>query len=257
MEATIDTGINNEADILVTNEVSSDQDSACIYSTVSKYLMAVDCIIFGFMDCELKLLIFKRQYEPALGKWSLMGGFVSKDESLDEAAYRILRDLTGLKNLYMTQLYTHGELERDPGARVISTSYYSLIKVQDLDPECVKFSNAWWCPISELPELIFDHNQMVKMALQSLRDEAKIKPIGFELLPEKFTIPQLQSLYEAIYQQQFDKRNFRKNILKMDFLEKLDEKDKENSRKGAWLYKFNEQKYKEYTDKGVFFNIPV
>jgi len=233
------------------------QSDVYIYNKYTPYLVAVDCIIFGFIEGELRLLIVKRVFDPFKGSWSLMGGFVSPEESMDEAAYRILYDLTGLKDLYMTQLYTHGDLGRDPGARVISTSYYSLIKIQDIDPDHEMISNARWCPINELPELIFDHSKMVEMALDSLRHEARSKPIGFELLPPKFTIPQLQSLYEAIYQQNFDKRNFRKSILKMNLLDQLNEKDKENSRKGAWLYRFNEEKYKELLRQGFFFNIPV
>ncbi len=238
-------------------EIVVNQSNVDIYNKYTPYLVAVDCIIFGFIECELKLLIIKRVMDPCKGSWSLMGGFVSPEESMDEAANRILYDLTGLKDLYMTQLYTHGDLGRDPGARVISTSYYSLIKIQDIDPDHEMISNARWCPIKELPELIFDHSKMVEMALDSLRHEARRKPIGFELLPPKFTIPQLQSLYEAIYQEKIDKRNFRKSILKMDLLDQLDEKDKENSRKGAWLYSFNEDKYKELLRKGFFFNIPV
>jgi 8-oxo-dGTP diphosphatase len=228
-----------------------------IYNKYTPHLVAVDSIIFGFADCELKLLIIKRDFEPGKGLWSLTGGFVGLNESMDEAANRILYDLTGLKDLYMTQLYTHGDVDRDPGARVISTSYYSLIKIQDIDTDHEMISNARWCPINELPELIFDHGKMVKMALENLRDEAHRKPIGFELLPPKFTLPQLQSLYEAIYQQTFDKRNFRKSILKMNLLDQLDEKDKENSKKGAFLYRFNEEKYKELLRQGFFFNIPV
>jgi len=238
-------------------DIATIQTNVKIYNKYKPYLVAVDCIIFGFIESELKLLIIKRVIDPCKGSWSLMGGFVSPEESMDEAAYRILYDLTGLKDLYMTQLYTHGDIERDPGARVISTSYYSLIKIQDIDPDHVMISNARWCPINELPELIFDHGKMVEMALESLRDEAHRKPIGFELLPPKFTIPQLQSLYEVIYQQKFDKRNFRKSILKMNLLDQLDEKDKENSRKGAWFYRFNEEKYKELIRQGFFFNIPV
>lgn len=228
-----------------------------IYNKYTPYLVAVDCIIFGFIEGELKLLIIKRSFDPGKGSWSLMGGFVGPEESMDEAGYRVLYELTGLKDLYMTQLYTHGEINRDPGARVISTSYYSLIKIQDIDPDHEMISNARWCPINELPELIFDHSKMVQMALESLRDEAHRKPIGFELLPPKFTIPQLQSLYEAIYQQKFDKRNFRKSILKMNLLDQLDEKDKENSKKGAFYYRFIEEKYKELLRNGFFFNIPV
>jgi 8-oxo-dGTP diphosphatase len=233
------------------------QSNVDIYNKYTPYLVAVDCIIFGFIDGELKLLLIKRVMTPCKGSWSLMGGFVSPNESMDEAANRILFDLTGLKDVYMTQLYTHGDIGRDPGARVISTSYYTLIKIQDINPLHAMITNARWCPMNELPDLIFDHRKMLEMALVSLRDEARRKPIGFELLPPKFTIPQLQSLYEAIYQQGFDKRNFRKSILKMNLLDQLDEKDRENSKKGAWLYRFNEEKYMEFLRQGFFFNIPV
>jgi 8-oxo-dGTP diphosphatase len=238
-------------------QIPSDTVDPGIYSGENKYHMAVDCIIFGFEDSELKLLIINRILEPEKGKWSLMGGFVQTDETLDLAANRVLYELTGLDDIYLNQLITHSEIDRDSWARVFSTSYYALIKVQDLDPSRVELSHAKWCPISQLPRLIFDHNSMVEIALQHLRIEAKIKPIGFELLPVKFTIPKLQSLYEAIYLQKFDNRNFRKSILKMDWLEKLEEKDRENSRKGAWLYQFNEEKYKESCKKGIIFNISV
>jgi len=228
-----------------------------IYPGEHQYYMAVDCIIFGFEDSELKLLIINRILEPEKGRWSLMGGFVRPDETLDKAANRVLFELTGLSNIYLNQLITQSEIERDSRTRVFSTPYYALIKVQDLDPSRVELSHAKWCPISQLPGLIFDHNSMVEIALQQLKIEAQNKPIGFELLPHKFTIPELQSLYEAIYLQKFDNRNFRKNILKMDLLEKLDEKDKGNSRKGAWLYQFKEEKYMESCKKGLFFNIPI
>jgi len=221
----------------------------------SPYLVAVDCIIFGFMDGELKLLLFSRKLEPAKGKWSLLGGFVWPDESVDEAAYRVLYELTGLKDLKMVQLYAHGEVDRDPGARVISISYYTLIKMQDIDPAHSVENGATWCPISELPELIFDHMKMVEMALHSLRDEAHRKPIGFELLPDKFTLPQLQSLYESIYQEQLDKRNFRKQILDTGLLIKLDEKDKDSSKKGAFYYRFDHKKYQKLVGKGFLFQL--
>jgi len=215
----------------------------------SPYLVAVDCIIFGFMDGELKLLLFSRKLEPAKGKWSLLGGFVWPDESVDEAAYRVLYELTGLKDLKMVQLYAHGEVDRDPGARVISISYYTLIKMQDIDPAHSVENGATWCPINELPELIFDHMKMVEMALHSLRDEAHRKPIGFELLPDKFTLPQLQSLYESIYQEQLDKRNFRKQILDTGLLKKLDERDKDSSKKGPFYYRFEHKKYQQSIEK--------
>ncbi len=228
-----------------------------IYKRYNKLYIALDCIIFGFDEGELKLLLIKRNFEPAKGQWSLVGEFMDEDESLNEAAHRILSNLTGLEDVYMSQLYSHGDVHRDPGARVISVSYYSLINIQNHDAQLVKDNFAHWRPLSKLPPLIFDHSTMVEMALKRLRKEAKVKPIGFELLPQKFTLPQLQSLYEAIYSKTLDKRNFRKNMLSMGLLEKLDEKEKENSKKGAYYYQFNEQKYKELTARGFYFNIAI
>lgn len=228
-----------------------------IYNIHTPLLVAVDCIIFGFGEGELKLLAVKRQMDPARGEWSLMGGFLGERESLDEAAARILHQLTGLTDVYLDQLYAHSDPERDPGARVVSVSYYALIKISEQNQELAKEHDAVWFRLSELPLLIFDHNQMVDMALQLLRKQAKTKPVGFELLPEKFTLPQLQALYEAIYQKEIDRRNFRKSILSMDMLEKLDEKDKKGSRKGAWLYRFNLGKYESLRNRGFFFNISV
>lgn len=172
------------------------------YKTYPKILVAVDSIIFGFNenDLELKLLLLKRKFEPAKGEWSLMGGFVNPDESLDDAAKRIVLQLTGLEDVYMEQLYAFGDPERDPGGRIISVAYFSLIKIKEYDRELVKEHGASWVPLSELPNLIFDHDNMLEKALRKLRIRARTQPIGFELLPEKFTIPQLQRLYEAIYQ---------------------------------------------------------
>ena len=228
-----------------------------IYKKYNKLYIALDCIIFGFDEGELKLLLIKRNFEPAKGQWSLIGEFMDENESLDEAAQRILHNLTGLKDVYMSQLYSHGDISRDPAARVISVSYYALINIQDHDAQLVKDNFAHWRPLSKIPPLIFDHEIMVEMALKRLRKEAKVKPVGFELLPQKFTLPQLQSLYEAIYSKTLDKRNFRKNMLSMGLLEKLDEKEKENSKKGAYYYQFNEHKYKELTARGFYFNIAI
>lgn len=227
------------------------------YSKYDKLLVAIDSIVFGFDedDRELKLLVLKRKFEPAKGDWSLMGGFTEKDESLDEAARRIVLQLTGLDNVYMEQLYAFGEPDRDPGGRIISVAYFSLIRINEYDRERVKKNGAYWISLSKLPKLIFDHSEMVSKALRKLRIRARTQPIGFELLPEKFTIPQLQGLYEAIYQQPFDKRNFRRKILSMGLLEKLDEKEKETSKKGAFYYQFNQQKYEELLQKGFNFEI--
>lgn len=227
------------------------------YSTHPKILVAVDSIIFGFNedDYELKLLLLKRNFEPAKGEWSLMGGFVDPSESLDSAAQHIVEKLTGLQDVYMEQLYAFGDPERDPGGRIISVAYFSLIKIKEYDRELVRQHGAMWVPLSKLPNLIFDHNDMVDKALRKLRIRARTQPIGFELLPDKFTIPQLQRLYEAIYQTPFDKRNFRRKVLTMGLLDKLEEKEKKTSKKGAFYYKFNTEKYEELLQKGFNFEV--
>ena len=228
-----------------------------IYSEHPKHYVSVDCIIFGYdiTDKELKLLLIKRGFEPAKGKWSLAGGFVQEGESLDEAASRVLRSLTGISDLYMEQLYTYGDVERDPGARVISNAYFALIGIHEPDRMKQAKNGAHWRSISDLPDLIFDHRKMVDRALVELVESIKVHPVGFELLPEKFTLVQLQSLYEAIYRKTIDKRNFRKKILSMNLLDKQEDKEKKTSRKGAYYYRFNEEKYRELTRNGSFFNL--
>lgn len=220
------------------------------YSNTEHILVALDCIIFGFDQNELKLLVIKRDFEPEFGKWSLMGGFLQKDENLDTAANRILTSLTGLKNIYLEQLHAFGEIDRDPVERTISIAYYALIDVHSHDEELVKQHGASWFPIHEVPELIFDHTRMVKSALKRLRYKASHQPVGFELLPEKFTLPELQKLYECIYDTELDKRNFRRRMLSMDVLIKTDEKMKKYSKKGAFLYKFDKEKYEEKIKNG-------
>jgi 8-oxo-dGTP diphosphatase len=230
-----------------------------LYSKYPKHFVAVDCIIFGYdiAEKELKLLVIKRSFEPAKDKWSLSGGFVKEGENLDDAASRVLSNLTGITDLYMEQMHTYGSIDRDPGARVVSTAYYALIGIHEIDTEKKESNGAHWRSISRLPELIFDHNQMVKAALHELLHKVKSQPVGFELLPEKFTLVQLQELYEAVYQRKIDKRNFRKKILSMNLLEKLDEKEKVTSKKGAFYYRFNEEKYNTFTTNGFFFNLDV
>jgi 8-oxo-dGTP diphosphatase len=227
------------------------------YSEHEKFHVAVDSIIFGYDegDRELKVLLLKRNFQPAKGEWSLMGGFLNSNESVDEAAQRILHQLTGLSQVYMEQLYTFGEIERDPGARIVSIAYFALVKINDSDLELVKSHGATWVPISSMPPLIFDHLAMVNRALKKLQVRARTQPIGFELLPDKFTIPQLQGLYEAIYHKTFDKRNFRRKLLSMDLLVKLEEKEKESSRKGAWYYQFDPRKYEDLLNRGFNFEL--
>ncbi|MCD4710986.1 MAG: NUDIX domain-containing protein [Bacteroidales bacterium] len=225
------------------------------YSEHPTFHVAVDSIIFGFDQGELKLLIHKRQFEPAKGEWSLFGGFVQKDESLDAAANRILFELTGLDKVYMEELQAYGEVSRDPADRVISVTYYALIPAKEFTEATSSQYGATWVSLKDLPTLIMDHNLMVKKGLRRLKRRAASQPIGFELLPREFTMPQLQALYEAIYQAELDKRNFRKKILAMDVLIKLDMKDKSSSRKGAFLYRFDQKKYRKLVDGGYNFTI--
>ncbi|MBK0369506.1 NUDIX hydrolase [Flavobacterium agrisoli] len=215
------------------------------YSAVDKVLLAVDCIIFGFDKDGLKILLIKRDFEPEKGKWSLIGGFLRKEEDLNSAAIRILNTYTGLHDIYMEQLHSYSEIDRDPVERTISVSYYALINIENHNAELIKNYHAQWFSVSEAPNLIFDHNQMLRFAISRLRYRTSIKPIGFELLPEKFTMRQLLELYEAILSKELDKRNFISKINSLDILIKLDEKDMQSSRKGSYLYKFDKDKYED------------
>ena len=215
------------------------------YNINPQFYVSVDCIIFGFDKGSLKLLLLKRNFEPAKGSWSLMGGFVQDGESVDDAAKRVLAELTGLENVYMEQVGTFGEVDRDPGERVISVAYYALININEYDRNLVQQHNAHWAEINEIPPLVFDHPQMVKQARIMLQKKASSEPIGFNLLPSLFTLFQLQSLYEAIYGEPLDKRNFRKRVADLNYIEKTDKIDKTGSIRGAALYKFNENAYRK------------
>jgi ADP-ribose pyrophosphatase YjhB (NUDIX family) len=225
------------------------------YGEHPTFHVAVDSIIFGFDQSELKLLIHKRQFEPFKGEWSLFGGFVMTGESLDEAAIRILFEHTGIEHIYMEELQAYGEVDRDPAGRVISVAYFALIPAREFKEAGKTRSGATWVSLKELPPLIMDHNLMVEKGLRRLKRRAASQPIGFELLPREFTMPQLQALYEAIYQAELDKRNFRKKILAMDVLIKLDTKDMSNSRKGAFHYRFDKKKYRKLVDGGYSFTV--
>jgi ADP-ribose pyrophosphatase YjhB (NUDIX family) len=224
------------------------------YNNQKKVLLAVDCIIFGFDKKNLKILLIKRDFEPEKGHWSLMGGFLKTDENLDEAATRVLNHLTGLDNVYMEQLRSYSALDRDPVERTVSVSYYALINIEEHSTLNESFS-AKWFNIEDKPDLIFDHNVMVKNAISRLRYRASTKPIGFELLPEKFTMKQLQTLYEAILGEQLDKRNFINKINALDILIKTEEKDMGSSRKGSYFYTFDVEKYKVKVSDGFAFKL--
>lgn len=223
------------------------------YKSHQKILVAVDCIIFGFDGKQLKALLIKRSFEPEKGKWSLMGGFVGKNENADEAAARILYNLTGMKNVYMEQLYTFSDVNRDTAGRVISIAYFALINIADYSVQLQHQHEAKWFLLNRVPPLIFDHRKMLQKARARLREKVVAHPVGFELLPTKFTLPQLQTLYEAIYDTPLDKRNFTKKILSLGVLNKLDEKEKESSRKGAFYYVFDSSKYRKLQSNGVKF----
>ncbi|HKL93364.1 MAG: NUDIX domain-containing protein [Bacteroidales bacterium] len=223
------------------------------YRDQTQFYVAVDCIIFGFSEGRLSLLLLKRNMEPAKGQWSLPGGFIEAQESSEVAAARVLSTLTGLDEVYMDQLMLFSKIDRDPGERVLSVAFYALINVADSNREQVRLHNAYWRDLDDLPALIFDHPEMVHSALKRLRIEASTKPIGFNLLPERFTVPQLQALYEAIYGISIDKRNFRKKLQSMPFLVKLDEKDKTSSKRGAYLYSFDKERYEKAKLEGIHF----
>ncbi len=214
------------------------------YPGQSHLLVAVDCIIFGFDGTNIKLLLVQRGLKPEKGKWSLMGGFLQARESLDDAANRVLRKLTGLEGVYLEQLQAFGDPSRDPVERTLSVAYFALIDIHQYEKQLSNEYHAEWFLLKKIPELIFDHPAMVELAKKQLRYKAALHPILFELLPARFTIPQLQILYEGIYDTTFDNRNFSRKVLSTDLLIKQKEKDKANSKKGAFYYKLDKRKYK-------------
>ncbi|GAA4804491.1 NUDIX domain-containing protein [Olivibacter ginsenosidimutans] len=215
------------------------------YSKQTRLLVAVDCIIFGFDGESIKLLLIQRGFEPEKNKWSLMGGFVEPDETPEAAAARVLKQLTGLEDVYMEQMEVFGEPNRDPIERTISIAYYALIDIRKYKDQLSQEYRAEWVSLKELPKLIFDHNSMVEHAKKKLRYKAALHPILFELLPEKFTIPQILTLYEGVYDIILDKRNFNRKLLSTGLLQRQKDKDKENSKKGAFYYKLNKETYKD------------
>ena len=215
------------------------------YSQHAKVWVSVDCIIFGFDEGKLKVLIGRRQMDPGRGEWSLYGGFVAADESIDDAAARTLSELTGLRNLYMRQVGAFGSVDRDPGERVISIAYYALINVKDYGERQRLEHGVEWADVNNLPSLYSDHNKMIRKALKLMRQKLHVEPVGFHLLPNLFTLTQLQNLYEAVNGEELDKRNFRKRIKEMDFIEKTELIDKTSSKRGAFLYRFNHRSYNE------------
>jgi ADP-ribose pyrophosphatase YjhB (NUDIX family) len=225
------------------------------YLETERLLVAVDCIIFGFEEERLKLLLFKRKIKPFENEWSLIGSFLNVNESIDAAAKRVLKESTGLNNVYLEASKNYGAVNRDAGGRVVSLAHYALIRIEEQEKKLTTTHQAHWFDIDTIPALILDHNEMVEDALEKLRRKARYQLLGFELLPKRFTIPQLKKLYDAIYQKDLDRRNFRKRILSMNILKKLTEKDKSTSKKGAYLYEFDKEKYEQLMKEGFNFEL--
>ena len=223
----------------ITNQIKMSR-----YTGQTHLLIAVDCIIFGFDGNDIKLLLIQRGLKPEKGKWSLMGGFLQPRESLEEASSRVLKKLTGLEGVYLEQLGAFGEPNRDPVERTISVAYFALIDIHQYETQLSTDYHAEWFLLKKIPDLIFDHKKMVENAKKQLRYKAALHPILFELLPPRFTIPQLQILYEGIYDTTFDNRNFSRKVLSTELLIKQKEKDKANSKKGAFYYRLDKRKYK-------------
>ncbi|KIG14191.1 putative Nudix-like regulator [Enhygromyxa salina] len=218
--------------------------------------LTVDCVVFGLDEGELEVLLIRRGIEPFANRWALPGGFVRLDETLEAAARRELEEETGLSKVFLEQLFTFDAIDRDPRERVVTVAHYALVKLSDHKVRAATdAADAAWFAISDLPELAFDHAQIFEIALERLRGKVRYQPLGFELLPRKFTLTQLQRMYEVILDRALDKRNFRKKILGMELLVELDEVQKDVAHRAARLYKFDDRRYRKLVKQGFSFEI--
>jgi 8-oxo-dGTP diphosphatase len=218
--------------------------------------LAVDCVVFGLDEGDLKVMLIKRGLKPFEGRWALPGGFVRLDESLDAAARRELAEETGLRDVFLEQLYTFGEPGRDPRGRTVSVAYYALVNLAGREVAArTDATEAAWFPVDDVPKLAFDHDDVLATAIARLRGKVRYLPIGFELLPAKFTLTQLQHLYEAVLDSEFDKRNFRKKVLALGILKDTGEIQQDVSHRAARLFRFDEQAYRRMTKKGFNFEL--
>ncbi|MBL7775486.1 MAG: NUDIX hydrolase [Saprospiraceae bacterium] len=221
-----------------------------------KSAFSVDNVIFGFDESDLKILLIQRGAAPFKGKWALPGDLVYPNEDLDTAAERVLEQLTGLRDVYLEQVKTFGAVNRHPLGRVITIAYYSLIKISDYVVTPASFAqSASWHSVSEVGELAFDHNEILNTCLRRLKLKVRMAPVGFELLPPKFTLTELQQLYEAILVEKLDKRNFRKKILSMRLLLDLNEVQEGVAHRPAKLYKFDPKIYEQFVAEGFSFGL--
>ncbi|MBL9207768.1 MAG: NUDIX hydrolase [Opitutaceae bacterium] len=218
--------------------------------------VTVDAVVFGFDEADLKLLLVRRRIDPFKGEWALPGGFVRLNENLEEAIRRELLEETGITELYLEQLYTFGEPDRDPRERVISVAYYALVNLS-LYPVAAASdaTEVAWFPVAELPEVAFDHERIVETGLARLKAKVRYEPIGFELLPRKFTLGDLQRLYETVLEQPLDKRNFRKKILGTNLLQALKEYQQDVAHRAAQYYQFNRERYEQLRKRGFNFEL--
>ncbi len=218
--------------------------------------LTVDCVVFGIDDQDLKILLIQRGVPPFEGQWALPGGFVHMEETLEEAAFRELNEETGLERVFLEQLFTYGSVERDPRGRVVSVAYYALVKLGDHRvAAATDAKDVSWFSVRDTPALAFDHAEIVQMAVSRLKGKVRYQPLGFELLPKKFTLTQLQKLYETILERSLDKRNFRKKLLAMDLLIETDEVEKDVAHRAARLYRFDKRKYQRLHKEGFNFEI--
>jgi 8-oxo-dGTP diphosphatase len=218
--------------------------------------LTVDCVVFGLDEGDLKVLLIQRGLEPFKGRWALPGGFVRVDETLDASARRELQEEAGLTNVFLEQLYTFGAVERDPRERVVSVAYYALVELsRHAAKAATDAASARWFPVSAVPKLAFDHAEILETATSRLKGKVRYQPIGFELLPEKFTLSQLQHLYEAVLGTELDKRNFRKKVLSFDLLVPLKETQMLGRHRPAQLFRFDAQKYEKLKKRGFNFEL--
>jgi 8-oxo-dGTP diphosphatase len=218
--------------------------------------LTVDCVVFGVDADDFKVLLIQRALAPFEGKWALPGGFVRIDEPLENAARRELEEETGLSNVFLEQLYTFGAVDRDPRERVVSVAYYALVNLRDHHVHAATDArDAAWFGVNDIPRLAFDHADILQTALARLRGKLRYQPIGFELLPKKFTLSQLQHLYELVLERALDKRNFRKRVLAMDLLVETDEMERDVAHRAARLYRFDERKYRRLAEAGFNFEL--